>query len=531
MKKTFTLIVLMCFLTSSVVLALQKLSSLPTASATIFLDFDGHYVTASIWNGGKPLDCAASGMNDAQVTEIFNRVAEDYRPFNVNITTDSTVFLAAPITKRVRMIVTTTSAWYKGVGGVAYTGSFTWGDDTPGFIFADRLGPFNTKMVAECCSHESGHTLGLYHQSKYDTSCVLTNTYNTGVGSGESGWAPIMGNSYYKNFTGWNNGPTPGGCAAMQDNLTIITTNNGFTYRADDYSDDANVNPEEIIIANKSFSVNGIISTTTDKDVFEIDLSQNGILHLNALPFSVGADESGADLDIKITLLNAQKRPIYVYDPNTSLDVSIDTVLASGIYYVVLDGTGNSFSSDYGSLGSYTISGTFVPLGAAFIKDIGIAGNVNKNNHKISWNIISGKLIKSLHLENSMDGIHFGSLANVTPDAKSLTYNPFIKSPVYYRLKITSALDEIEYSNVVVLKSTDETEKSIIVSTLVHNEILINSFEKYQYLLADISGRILGKGNGSTGLNKINISNQPDGIYVMQIISESKRTTERIIKQ
>ena len=86
-------------------------------------------------------------------------------------------------------------------------------------------------MVAECCSHESGHTLGLSHQSKYDDGCHLTATYNEGTGSGETAWAPIMGNSYYRNMSGWNNGPTPYGCGSNQDNLSIITSQNGFGYR------------------------------------------------------------------------------------------------------------------------------------------------------------------------------------------------------------------------------------------------------------------------------------------------------------
>src|SRR5258708_37517623 len=104
MKKSITLFVLSILFTSISLSALPKLSSLPTVQATIFLDFDGHYVTSSIWNGGTPINCAPSGMNDAQITEIFNRVSEDYRPFNVNITTDSTVFLTAPLTKRIRII-------------------------------------------------------------------------------------------------------------------------------------------------------------------------------------------------------------------------------------------------------------------------------------------------------------------------------------------------------------------------------------------------------------------------------------------
>ena len=531
MKTTFTLVVLWSLFTSLNVFASPQLSSLPTAQATIYLDFDGHYVTSTIWNGGKPIDCAPSGMNDAQITEIFNRVAEDYRPFNVNITTDSTKFLAAPLTKRIRMIVTTTSAWYAGVGGVAYVGSFNWGDDTPGFVFPDRLGPFKPKIVAECCSHESGHTLGLSHQSKYDGSCAMTAVYNDGFGSGETGWAPIMGNSYYKNLTGWNNGPTPSGCSALQDNLTIITSNNGFTYRTDDHSNDANNNPTQVTLANKSFSTSGIISTTTDKDVFEIDLQQSGLLHISALPFSVGANDNGSNLDVKITLLNAQRQTINTYDNNSLLDVVIDTSLTAGKYYIVLDGTGNTFTSDYGSLGSYTITGMFAPLDVTPIRDVALTGKIDNNNHNLNWNIISDEPIKSLELESSTDGSHFHSITNVNANSKNFIYNPFTKGDIFYRLKVTSVIDQTVYSNVIVLKSNVRLEKLFTISTLVNDEVIVNAAENYQYIIADLGGRIIAKGNNNAGIKRISINNNPSGIYVIQIISQNQRITEKIIRQ
>ena len=129
------------------VFSVPKLNSYPSAAATIFLDFDGHYVSGTLWNNGNPISCAPSGMTDAQITEAFNRVAEDYRPFNVNITTDSTVFLAAPIAQRIRMIITPSSAWCPGVGGVAIIGSFTWGDDTPAFVYWNELTSHGTDGV------------------------------------------------------------------------------------------------------------------------------------------------------------------------------------------------------------------------------------------------------------------------------------------------------------------------------------------------------------------------------------------------
>ena len=116
------------------------LSSYPSASAVIFLDFDGHTVANGAWNVSGPIYCGASGLNTAQMTEVFNRVAEDYRPFNINITTDSTRYLAAPLAKRMRVIVTVSYEWYGSAGGVAYVGSFSWGDDTPCFVFSGLLG-------------------------------------------------------------------------------------------------------------------------------------------------------------------------------------------------------------------------------------------------------------------------------------------------------------------------------------------------------------------------------------------------------
>ena len=37
-------------------------------------------------------------------------------------------------------------------------------------------------------------------------------------------------------------------------------------------------------------------------------------------------------------------------------------------------------------------------------------------------------------------------------------------------------------------------------------------------------------GTGGTGVNTININNHPNGIYIIQIISNNQRTTERIVR-
>ncbi len=509
--------------------ALPKLSSFPSAKATIYLDFDGQTVSGTSWNGGSTFYCMPAALTDDQITEIFNRVSEDYRPFNIDITTDSTVFFAAPLTQRIRIIVTPTSAWYPGVGGVAFTGSFTWGDDTPGFVFPDRLG-YSPKLIAECCSHESGHTVGLSHQAKYSGTCTLISTYNEGDGIGETSWAPVMGNSYYRNLSGWNNGPTPSGCTADQDNLSIITSRNGFTYRTDDHSDDPSVNPTPISIANTQFSADGIITTNTDKDAFKINLPGDGVLHVSATPFSVGANNEGADLDIQVTLLNKDLNVVKVYNPSDKLDATIDTTLMAGDYYLLVNGSGNVNVSNYGSLGSYRIAGTFSVLRTTPIEQVLLSGESDKGKHNLAWSIISDEPVKDLSIESSFDGSIFTTLVKLSVLDKNFSYQPLLSENIFYRLKVTSVTGQVSYSNIVPLKAIEERSKAFTITSIVNSQITIDASQNYRYQLADMSGRIIKTGNANAGLTNININNSPNGIYIMQIICNNQRTTQRIVK-
>ncbi len=529
MKKLFTLLIFISpLLFSFKAYSVPKLNSFPGAVATIFLDFDGHYVQSTVWNGGASFACAASGMTELQITEAFNRVAEDFRPFVINITTDSTVFLAAPLNKRMRVIITTTSGWYPGVGGVAYIGSFGWGDDTPSFVFSDRLGPFSPKMVGECCSHESGHTVGLSHQSKYGSDCTTPiEQYNSGsTTGGEIGWAPIMGNSYYRNISNWNNGPTPYGCTSVQDNLTIIATQNGFSYRTDDYAETLNSNTYSL--ASSNFNVSGIISTNSDKDAFKFTLAQNSNFHVTAIPFNVGSNFIGSNLDIRLELYNTATNIISIYDPQNTISIIIDTILNAGTYYFKIHGTGNANTGAYGSLGAYTVNGS---SGALPIHDVSLSGTAGNYKHSLNWRIIADEAIKSVVVEKSENGSIFNPLTTVIPAKNNFSYQPYSNSTVYYRLKVTSELNQTVYSNTIALKGTGISDKLFHVSTLVQNEIAINAAENYKYRLHDINGRNILTGTGLKGINKIDVSKLQGGMYIIQLFNNDQRQTERIIKQ
>ncbi|HVF82189.1 MAG TPA: M57 family metalloprotease, partial [Flavisolibacter sp.] len=342
--QTLSLCVLLCagVFTSAQV---PVLNSYPSSAAVIFLDFDGATIQGTSWNGSGPFVCYGSGLTTTQITEIFNRVSEDYRPFTVNVTTDSTVFLAAPSTQKIRVVLTTSSSWYGNAGGVAYINSFGWGDNTPCFVFTALLN-YNPKYIAEAASHEAGHTLGLRHQSSYDAVCNKTSEYNAGNGSGEIGWAPIMGVGYYRNMTLWNYGANPFGCTSYQDDLSVITGNDGIAFRTDDHAA-TNAGASTASFVGNTFTVKGVIEKPADVDAFKFTMASDGRFTLSALPYSIDSGNTGANIDLAVELLNNTETVIGIYNPSAVLSTSVDTQLTAGVYYLHVHGKGNSYAPDY----------------------------------------------------------------------------------------------------------------------------------------------------------------------------------------
>jgi hypothetical protein len=326
-------------------------------------------------------------------------------------------------------------------------------------------------------------------------------------------------------MTGWNDGPTPYGCANTQDNLTIITTQNGFTYRADDYSD--NIDASAFAL-NTSFSKEGIITTAIDKDAFKYEVVGSSPFHMDITPYSVGSSHNGANLDVQVQLYNGSTL-LRTYSPANTMSVTIDTTLITGTYYFLVSGAGNEYVSDYGSLGSYTMTGF---RGALAIHDIILSGSVNKAKHQLNWNIVADEPIKTQVLEMSADGRNFTALGTINATRNSFEYTAYQNSILYYRLKVTSVIEQTAYSNVVALKSIEGAVKTFTVSTFVQQNITVNAAENFQYRLSDINGRTIASGKGTMGMNTLNhLTNQPSGMYVLQLVSSGAKQSERIIKQ
>ncbi len=187
-------------------------------------------------------------------------------------------------------------------------------------------------------------------------------------------------------------------------------------------------------------------------------------------------------------------------------------------------------TTNYGSLGSYNLSGTFLPLSVTPIKQVLLSGKTDKGNGILNWNIVADEPIKSLSVESSSNATNFTTLSLVNKAAHNFTYSPLSNENIYYRLKVISISGQVVYSNVISLKTNNGGEKAFKVSTIVHDELTVDATQNFDYKLADMSGRIIQVGKGKSGTNAINLNTSPNGIYLIQILSNNQRQTERIVR-
>jgi hypothetical protein len=272
-----------------------KLHSLPGSKRVLYLDFDGYTLSGTAWNssynGGATIVAAPFDFDGSpstfsttelqRIQNIWKRVAEDYAPFDVDVTTEEpaadalTRSSSSDLNFGNRVVITPTN-FYPNAGGVSYVGSF---DDVgeyykTSWAFSNML-QNSEKYIAEAVSHENGHAVGLHHMGTSST------TYYQGQGD----WAPIMGNSYYKNVTQWAKGEYTG-ANNTEDQLQVMQ-NYGLAYYADDHGNAAD--SASMLPVGTSLSATGFIERNTDVDVFKFAAGA-GALSLSVTPSPLGPD-------------------------------------------------------------------------------------------------------------------------------------------------------------------------------------------------------------------------------------------------
>jgi hypothetical protein len=444
------------------------LHSKPGAPNTIYLDVNGHVVTGTAWNATAApsytalpydLDGNAASFSDselASIAQIWRRTAEDYAPFNVDVTTQEPANFIntarALITKNVDQFGVAMPS--KNAGGVAYVD--VWGDNyaSPAFVYYNNLAGGRADFVTEAVSHEIGHNLGLSHDG------TSTQGYYGGHGTGNTSWGPIMGTGFDQNVSQWSKGEYAG-ANNPEDDVNIIASY--LNNRPDDHSDTSEgatpivtdttgnvISTTPVLDPSNSTPTNkGIIEVQGDRDTFQFDTT-GGTVTLNARSFQEFSNTHGGNLDIKIILRDSLGALVTDNDYANDTNATITTSLAAGRYYLTVDGGDDPTSpySDYGSLGQYFLSGNIPQNGGGndttpdtftFTDQMDVALSSVTTSAPITVNGINAAAsISVFNGEYSINGGAYTSTAGTVDNAASITVRH--TSAVNYSTNIDTTL-------------------------------------------------------------------------------------------
>lgn len=390
-------------------LTVPALSSNPNAQMTVFLDFDGQDYGNQVVRVQRNPDLELERMSaipaftidgtpgpdspaeERLIEEIFLRVAEDFRPFNVNVTTVEPPAGALQIRVSV------------GGNGVVQYNVLTRVFDQNGALIQILVGPpqtyrFTSPVFAELNAYRSNQTnpVLVFPQqlsSAEQNGTTIARLVSQGVGRqlglqnnpnlGTADSGPIMGDFSATTVRDtWANSTVN----LIQDDIAGLIAPSGIQTLLSDVGDTLQnasnaltdlvassvANPVEIASGIVNYRPNG---TPADRDVFrtvldfrqasgtaELSINVDG-LDLSSHQFLDGTTDGtlnrGSNLDVVVNLYSANGTLLASDSPSPEIDGEIVFEIPSNaipsnrllVYYIEVTTT-----SEYGSLGEYTVN-------------------------------------------------------------------------------------------------------------------------------------------------------------------------------
>jgi hypothetical protein len=336
------------------------------APATIYLDFNGHqesgvagaphngYLTTPpfdvtftdpVANAGNTPYRFVAGEQD-YIRGIWALVAEDFAPFNINVTTVDPSGTVNP-DRILRVVIGGKDFTGEGKGGRAHINAFSdpsLANVVHVFTLKGDGDLWSARIIAESVSHEVGHAFGIGHTKQ----------------AGDNLKAPIMGDhgaAAATRGTWWD---------GQMD--VIASVKNGFGYRADDHASSlAAATP----MLHSAFTViapeatptaalfaKGIIGSTSDVDVFRFATGGGEVKIRVTLPqakFPINAaglltTTSVGNLHTVVRLMDAHGNQIAIDNDQFDGEGWLTAMLPAGSYYVEVGSFGKQ-----GDVGQYTL--------------------------------------------------------------------------------------------------------------------------------------------------------------------------------
>ncbi len=251
-------------------------------------------------------------------------------------------------------------------------------------------------FIANTIAHETGHTLGLWHHGQWLPEGETVVDYPSGelvnflrYYNGHEEWSPIMGGHQYSRYHQWSKGEYLRARTDQnghpQDDLEWMSKKMPFV--TDDHSDNFS-GATEVSLSDDRATIlehHGMISHRDDIDTFSIYTHGGDVeITINRSVFQTyrnfyGFVRLGAPLLIKATLYDINGNIIQNSYPPEGFELSGEEYsgriavekLCQGEYYLTIEGIGygNPLTdpptgfTDYGSIGTYTLSGTLSESG------------------------------------------------------------------------------------------------------------------------------------------------------------------------
>ena len=346
-----------------------KLHSNPGAAHVIYLDFNGqdYTGTSNAWgfnrfvigydDDGNPAAFSNTELDHIQST--WERVAEDYSPTTVDVTTEDPGLPALNNSGAgdnnygQRLLVTNDADAYQSscggtCGGVSYVGIYGSPSYNTSLIFGQVMYG-SPKNIAEAGSHELGHSLGLSHDGT---------TSGTEYYSGQGFWAPIMGVGYSQPLTQFSRGEYSGANNA-QDDFAVMASY-GASLRPTGTSTTFNSSPG---------SVSGYIAGAGTANYYSVTTTC-----ADQITAHLGVASTSPNLDASLTLTDSSGAVVSSVNPpavGTSGDIATGLgadlatgTLSAGTYTLEVRGVGqgdpaSTGYSNYGSRGKYGVTLAF----------------------------------------------------------------------------------------------------------------------------------------------------------------------------